>query len=306
MRVLVAGAGGFVGRVLSARLAESGHQVIALKADLTDRVAVSRIVARLDVEAVCHLAGRVKVRESFLDPLGYFAVNVGGTINLLESLRGRPVRMVFLSTASVYGSRGDGALGEDVVPRPENPYAASKLAAESLIASVSATGAIGAVILRCFNIAGGYAGHANQNPTGIIPAVLRAAAGDIAQVALNGDGSAVREFTHVVDVADAVVKALDAAALSHTEILNIGTGVGITMGEVITTAERVTGRRIDVVHRPAAAEAHTVLADTTRARERLRWHPAHSDIEEIIRSDWAARSVRPSGQPAGRCEYPAA
>ncbi|HCT80039.1 MAG TPA: hypothetical protein DGT23_26430 [Micromonosporaceae bacterium] len=305
-RVLVTGGDGYLGRVLTLRLIESGHEVILLGrqplagdaatrrvcADLTDRQQVAAALAGLDVDGVCHLAARTSVRESLVDPVGYFSVNAVGTLNLLASLTGQ-TPFVLLSSGAVYGSDHSGPLTEGLVPRPENPYAASKLAAESMVASVAATGAVGAIILRCFNIAGAYGGRANPNPSGIIPAVMRAAMGEAEHVAINGDGSAVREFTHVVDVADAIVRALEAPAAGKAEVLNVGTGAGSTMLEVIDTVARVTGRPIEVVHGPAANEPHTVLADTRRIRERLGWTPVRSGIEEIIRSDWEARHVTP-------------
>lgn len=314
MRVLITGGDGFLGRVLSLRLVEIGHDVVIVGrrsapetdspaavrrvyADITDRAQVTAALAGLDVDGVCHLAARTNILESFADPLGYFSVNLGGTLHLLETLTAgsssrltsRRTTVVLVSSGTVYGSRYAGPLVEDLVPRPESPYAASKLAAESLVASVADAGSIAAVILRCFNIAGAYAGRANRNPTGIIPATLRAAAGDVPHVVINGDGSAIREFTHVLDVANAIVRALDTAAPGKAEVLNVGTGVGITVLDIVATAARVTGRHIDVTHRCPANEAHTVLADTRRIRERLGWAPARSDIEEIIQSDWEAR-----------------
>lgn len=303
-RVLVTGGDGYLGRVLTLRLIESGHEVILLgrqplpgdaatrrvRADLTDRQQVFAALAGLDVDGVCHLAARTNVRESFEDPVGYFSVNAGGTLNLLAALGGQ-TPFVLLSSGAVYGSSHAGPLTEDLVEHPENPYAASKLAAEAMVASVAATGAIGAVVLRCFNIAGAYGGRANPNPSGIIPAAMRVAMDEAEHVTVNGDGSAVREFTHVVDVADAIVRALESASAGKAEVLNVGTGAGSTMLEVIDTVARVTGRPIEVVHGPAANEPHTVLADTHRIRDRLGWVPARSGIEEIIRSDWEASHV---------------
>lgn len=306
MRVLVTGGDGFLGRVLCLRLTELGHDVVRLgrlDADLTDRVQVAAALAGLDVEAVCHLAARTNVRESIADPLGYYAANLGGTLNVLtawlsERSRARPAVFVFLSSGAVYGSGHPGPIPEGLRPQPENPYAASKLAAESLVTCVAAAGWIDAVILRCFNIGGAYRGHFSRNPAGIIAASLRAAAGEVAQVAVNGDGSAVREFTHVLDVADAIASALHDAAQGGTtgraEVLNVGTGVGTTISDVIATARRVTGRHIDVISGPATGEAHTLLADTSRIAARLGWVPRRSGIEEVIRSDWGARRVSSS------------
>jgi UDP-glucose 4-epimerase len=197
------------------------------------------------------------------------------------------VRFVFSSASAVYGSGRPGRLSEDLEPRPENPYAASKLAAEQLIGYHAATGAIGAITLRCFNIAGAYAGISDPNTTRIISAALRAAAGETPHVLVNGDGSAVREFTHVRDVAEAFRLALDAAAPGGHETLNVGTGEGVTMRDVVRVAEKVTERPVPVRHGPPAREAHTLVADATRIREALGWSPARSSIETIVRDAWA-------------------
>jgi UDP-glucose 4-epimerase len=302
--VLVTGADGYLGRVVALRLEESGREVIRLGrrrevddpgsrrlcADLTDREQTHAVLAGVEIEGVCHLAARMNVRESLSDPLGYFAANVGGTLNLLAALPPQ-VPFVLLSTGAVYGPAHCGPLTEDLVPQPDNPYAASKLAAESLTGSAAAAGLIGAITLRCFNIAGAYGGRANPNPAGIIPAAIRVAMGQSGHVTINGDGSAVREFTHVLDVADAVLQALGAACAGKAEVLNVGTGAGHTMLEVIDTVARVTGRPVPAVRQQAAPETHTALADTGRIRERLGWEPKHSVLAEIIQSDWEARNA---------------
>jgi len=299
VRVLVTGGLGFLGRALTASLLDHGHEVTVLsrrdaaspaklvRADLRDRAGLTEALAGLALEAVCHLAALTNVRDSFADPLGYYDTNLGGTLNLLRALPAdRPVRIVVSSTSVVYGSGHDGRLGEDLDFHPESPYAETKVAVEQLVARCAATGAVGATALRCFNIAGAHAGVAGGNPTRIITAALRAAAGEIPHVTVNGDGSATREFTHVLDVAEAFRLALDATTPGAHRVFNVGTGEGHRMSDVIRTAEQVTGRAVPVRHGPPVREAHTLVCDPGRIRAALGWAPAHSALERIVADEW--------------------
>ncbi len=306
MRVLVTGGLGFVGRAVARDLVSAGHRVDVLSrgragvrppdgadlvaGDVRDRDRIAAIVAGGRYGAICHLAGLIRGRDSVGDPLSYYDVNLGGTINLLSAVRAvgpvgeAPVRFVFASTSIVYGSQRTGALSEDLPPAPENPYGASKVAAEQLIGYHAVTGQISAVTLRCFNVAGAVDGYADTDPTRIIPNVLRAARGDLPHVTLNGDGSAVREFTHVLDVASAFRLAVEATATAP--VYNVGTGRGVSMAEVIATAERVTGRPVPVERLPPKPEPHTLVSDPRRLTADLGWAPVHSDLAEIIGSAW--------------------
>ena len=165
---------------------------------------------------------------------------------------------------------------------------------QQLIGYHAATGEISAVTLRCFNVAGAVDGYADTDPTRIIPNVLRAARGELPHVTLNGDGSAVREFTHVLDVASAFRLAIQAngigangtAADGTAPVYNVGTGRGVSMAEVIATAERVTGRPVPVEHLPPKPEPHTLVSDPRRLMADFGWAPVHSDLTEIIESAW--------------------
>lgn len=308
MHVLVTGGLGFVGQAVTRDLLHHGHQVVALtrgagdrpvpagtqlvQADLADRAAVTAVVRDGRFDAVCHLAALTRVRDSFADPLGYFDVNVSGTLYLLQALAEAapgvtPPRFVFGSSSAVYGPQ-DGLLREDSPTRPGNPYGASKLAAEQLLGYQAATGAVAAVTLRCFSVAGAVDGLGDGDTTRILPRALAVAAGVEPQVTINGDGSAVREFVHVADAAAAYRLALEAARPGEYRVFNVGSGRGVTVAEVVETVRRVTGRPVPVEHQPPKPEPQVLMADNARIREELGWQPERSDLEQIVRDGWNA------------------
>jgi UDP-glucose 4-epimerase len=312
LRILVTGGLGFAGRAVAARLAGEGHEVTAMtrsppaaqappgvavaRADLLDRAALAQVVGAGRFDAVCHLAALTSVRDSFADPAATWAVNVGGTIALLEAMAGLghagAVRLVFASTGAVYGPQAPVPVAEDAPLRPSSPYAAAKEAAERLIGFQAAAGRLAAVTLRVFNVAGAAAGHGDPDGRRLVPAALAAAAGQVSGFALNGDGSVVREFVHVADLADAWLLALDAARPGEHLVLNAGSGVGVSVREVLDTVERVTGRSVPVIRRPPADEPAALVADSGRIRAELGWAPERSSIERIVADAWAARAAQ--------------
>lgn len=317
MRVLVTGGLGFIGQAVTRDLLAHGHQVVVLArsragrpvpagaelalADVTDRAAVAGVIRRGGFDGVCHLAAATRVRDSFADPLAYFDVNVGGTLHVLQALAqgrsgGDAPRFVFGSTNAVYGAQ-DGHLREDAPTRPGNPYGASKLAAEQLVGFQAATGAIAGVTLRCFAVAGAVDGIGDRDTTRIIPRALAVAAGAEPQVTINGDGSAVREFVHVLDVATAYRLSLEAAEPGKSRVWNVGSGRAVTVTDVVEAVRRLTGRPVPTEHQPAKPEPAVLMADNSLIRAELGWQPAHSDLEEIVRDGWAA-STRPAGWTA--------
>ncbi len=311
MRVLVTGGLGYVGRAVALRLAEAGHQVALLTrrrqlpadlprdtevhvADLLDQEQLHKLLTQRSFDGVCHLAGLVRVRESFDNPAGYFQANVGGTANLLIALirateqTSQPARLVFASTAAVYGPATGEPICEDHQLAPTSPYGASKLAAEQLISYQAAAGRLGAVTLRGFSIAGAVGSHGDTDHSRIIPKALAVAAGLAPHIEINGDGSAVREFTHVADIANAYLLALTACQPGEHLICNVGTGESVNVRKVLETVEAVTGQRLSVVQRPAANEPPALLADAQRIQERLGWRPQHSSLDEIVSDAWHA------------------
>jgi UDP-glucose 4-epimerase len=315
MRTLVTGAGGFVGRAVVRRLARDGHVVTALLhrapataafpagvttavADLRDRERIRDLAVGGRFEAVAHLAALKNVRDSLDHPLPYFDVNVGGTVSLLQALEdARPagadwVRLVFASSHAVYGATDDDRpVSEDSAPLPINAYGASKLAAEHAIAHQASTGSLGAVSLRCFNVSGAVDGHGDPDLTRVIPGALAVAAGQAPVFPLNGDGSAVREFVHVADVAEAFRLALQSTRQGEHVALNVGSGVGISVREVLTVVERVTGRTVAVRVLPPKPEPRVVVADVTRVRQSLGWTPTRSAIDTIVGDAWAGQAA---------------
>jgi UDP-glucose 4-epimerase len=316
MRTLITGGHGFVGQALARRLTELGQDVVRLArpgrsapgaahdggradggtvvADLRDRPALTQVIAGGRFDAVVHLAALTRVRDSVADPLGYFDTNLTGTANLLAALdeqalrSDRPARLVFASTAAVYGLR-EGRPAEDEPTRPVHPYAVAKEAAERLIGFQAATGRLAAISLRCFNVAGALPGLPDPDLTRLIPKTLAVAAGTADRLQINGDGSARREYTHVADVAEAYALALEAVVPGEHRVFNVGSGTGVSVREVLDTVRRVTGRPVPVEWRPAAAEAQLLVADCTRIRDELGWSPRCSELDRMIGDGWAHR-----------------
>jgi len=304
MRVLVTGATGFVGQAVVRQLTAEGHSVVGfarawrpcpceLRAgDILDQVALEAAVDGVD--AVCHLAALTLVRQSFAEPVRNFRVNVTGTLNLLDAMNaeaqrsGRKLRLVFASTGAVYGAPETQPITETQQPAPSNPYGASKFAAEVAIGYQAALGGIGAVTLRTFNVAGAVDGKGDLDTSRIIPKTLLVAAGQADCLSVNGDGSAVREYIHVRDLARAYAVALDAADLSGHRVYNVGSGVGASVREVIEAAEQITGRSVPVRWGPSTNEPPELRADISRIRAELGWRPSNSALETIVADAWEA------------------
>jgi len=306
MRVLVTGAFGYVGRAVTLRLIEAGHEVVALSsrgrsdeerarvhsvvfADLGERLGLDAAVAGVD--AICHLAALTGVRESFKRPNEYRAINTDGTAALLELAAEegrrteRPIRFVQGSTAAVYGAPAKQPIDEDAVPDPTSPYGESKLAADEAVHKFADAGWIAAVSLRAFNVAGSVDGRGDPGRTRIIPKTLRVAAGLEPQLRINGDGSAVRDFVHVDDLARAYLLALGACRVGEYRCYNVG-ATGAAVREIVATAEAVTGRAVPVVHDPPQPEPPVLLADTRRIRAELGWSPQRSTLAELVSDTW--------------------
>jgi UDP-glucose-4-epimerase GalE len=330
MRVLVTGGAGYVGSATVEVLLQAGHHVAVLdnlstghRAAVPDGAAlefgsygdaarVADVVERHGIEAVLHCAAKSRVAESVEDPAGYYRENVGGGIVLLESLRAAGVRrVVFSSTAAVYGTPERTPITEDQAPAPISPYGETKRAFEQALRWYGGAYGFRSVILRYFNVAGASRrnGEAHEPETHLIPNVLAAAAGGT-ELTLFGDdfptpdGTCIRDYIHVLDLARAHQLALEAtnpdggvAAAGTTPLVcNLGSGSGFSNREVITVAERVTGRGIGCRLGPRrTGDPAVLIASAARAAETLAWQPTHSTLEEMIGSAWEWRLAHPRG-----------
>ncbi|MFI9202954.1 SDR family NAD(P)-dependent oxidoreductase [Streptomyces sp. NPDC053048] len=312
-RVLVTGADGYLGTSVVRRLCEAGCEVLGLtrrpagaarradgarpvRGDVRDARGLAAMVREERIDAICHLAALTRTADSRRDPLGYFATNVQGTVNVLGALTGRgragPARLVFVSTCAVYRPGSGTPAREDDPLGPDTPYAASKRAAEEVIGFQAATGSLGAVTLRCVNIAGAD-GRPDPDPARLVPRTLLAATGRVPALTVAGDGSAVREFVHVDDVARACVAALEGCCAGEHAVFNVGSGTGVSVREVVAAAEELTGRRVPVVHREGGGGPAVLRADSRRIRDRLGWRPRRSAIGQILADTLAAGLPEP-------------
>ncbi len=313
MKLLVTGGAGYIGSVVTAQLLEAGHEVVVLDnlskgyrnqvpagaelvvADLLDAERVGQVAAR-GFDGVLHFAALIVVPESVAEPERYFRTIVGGTLNLLDAMRAAEIpRLVFSSTAAVYGDPVSVPITEDAPTRPVNPYGAAKLAVDYLIGAVARAHNLAAASLRYFNVAGasGHLGERHEPETHLIPLVLRVAAGHDDAASIFGtdyptrDGTAIRDYVHVEDLAHAHLLALGAVRPGEHRIYNVGSGTGFSVHEVIEAARRVTGHAIPTVASPRrAGDPPALVASSEKLRAELGWAPKKPDLATMIEDAW--------------------
>jgi UDP-glucose 4-epimerase len=242
-------------------------------------------------DGVCHLAGLAQVRESRTDPLRYWQTNTGGMLTLLDWLpKTGAGRLIIASTCAVYGEPDQQPIAETAPETPTSPYGSSKLAADRAAADCAATGELGAISLRAFNITGATPGHPDH--TRLIPKLLAVQHGRAPEITINGDGSAIRDFVHVTDMADAFARALTACQPGTWRAYNVGSGQPRSIADVIHTVETITRRPVPRRHAPPAPEPAYLAADPTRIHNELGWLAISSTLEQII-TDAAAAATLP-------------
>ncbi|MFF4217624.1 UDP-glucose 4-epimerase GalE [Streptomyces nondiastaticus] len=309
-KCLVTGGAGYVGSVVAAHLLAAGHAVTVLD-DLSTghRAAVPEGAAFIhgrvqdagkwldsSYDAVLHFAAFSQVGQSVADPEPYWRNNVGGTADLLAAMRDAGVRtLVFSSTAATYGEPAAVPITEDAPTAPTNPYGATKLAVDHMIGGECAAHGLAAVSLRYFNVAGAYGryGERHAPETHLIPLVLQVARGEREAIAVYGDdyptpdGTCVRDYIHVADLAEAHLLALSAARDGEHLICNLGNGNGFSVHEVIETVRKVTGHPVPQTAAPRRPGDPAVLvASAERARETLGWTPRRPDLAGIVADAW--------------------
>ena len=316
MRLLVTGGAGYIGSVVSARLIADGHDVVVLD-DLStghaDAVPAGARLVRGDlrseagrvladgVDAVLHFAARSLVAESVQRPDLYWSSNLGGTLALPDAMNAAGVnRIVFSSTAAVYGEPEAIPVTETAPARPTSPYGASKVAVDTALAEHARMHGIGAVSLRYFNVAGaqpdpagGWLGERHATETHLIPNILAVALRGSGQVSIFGadyptrDGTCVRDYLHVTDLAAAHVLALEACAPGQHKVYNLGSGAGFSNREVLAACQQVTGRSIALRIAPRRPGDPAVLvASSERIAADLGWRPRRG-LREMTADAWA-------------------
>jgi UDP-glucose-4-epimerase GalE len=327
MRILVTGGAGYVGSVSVERLLEAGHVVTVLdnlatghsgaipagaagvRGSFADPEVVERTLRAGRIEAVLHCAARSLVGESMREPAAYYGHNVVGGIVLLEAMRRTGVsRLVFSSTAAVYGTPESTPITEDAPLRPINPYGETKRTFEGALAWYGAAYGLRSVSLRYFNVAGAswLNGEVHDPETHLIPNVLTALAGG-PPLTLFGDdyptpdGTPIRDYIHVIDLADAHLAALEATAPRDPRtdaalVLNLGSGGGFSVREVLAAAEQVVGQPVPHTVGPRrAGDPPVLVAAVDRAAAVLGWRPGRSTLAEMIGSAWTWRQAHPNG-----------
>lgn len=316
MRVLVTGGAGYIGSHACKALAHAGHLPITfdnlrtghrwavkwgpfVHGDIRDTHAVRRAIEAHDIEAVLHFAALAYVGESVEQPNRYYQSNVGGLLSVLEAMTCCGVnRIVFSSTCAVYGTPKDLPICETTACSPINPYGRSKLICEQVLEDHASAYGIGSIALRYFNAAGadfeGDIGECHDPETHLIPLVLQAAAGIRDDISVFGDdyetpdGTCVRDYIHVTDLANAHVAALSHCRPGESDFINLGTGAGFSVKEIIDAARAITGRKIPISVGPRRpGDPPSLVANPAKAREVLGWAATHSDLENILQTAWA-------------------
>jgi UDP-glucose 4-epimerase len=322
MNILVTGGAGYIGSVVAERLIESGHTPIVyddlsrghceavlpgavlVEGELTDTSKLEECMRANGVEAVIHLAASSLVGESMTVPSRYFRNNMVAGIELLDAMLACGVtRIVFSSTAAVYGEPETTPIKEDSAQRPTNPYGESKLAFEKVLHWYDVAYGMKHASLRYFNAAGATAklGEHHDPETHLIPIVLSCALGGRPEVAIFGDdyptpdGTCIRDYIHVADLADAHILALGALDRG-SRIYNLANGNGYSVNEVIEAARRITGRSIPARTAPRRPGDPAVLvASSELIKRELRWDPKHFELDGIIESAWQWHLAHPRG-----------
>lgn len=326
MKVMVTGGAGYVGSVATEALLARGHGVVVIddlrtghraavaegaafvQADIADAKAVGEALEEHGVEAIVHFAALSLVGESMQKPLAYFHNNVAGSLSLWRTALHHGVRKVVVSsTAALYGTPQAVPIPESAILAPESVYGETKLQMERTLGWLAQTAGLGSVALRYFNAAGASAtrGEDHRPESHLIPIVLQVALGQRQQVGVFGedyatpDGTAVRDYVHVEDLAQAHVLALESMRPGEARAFNLGSEHGFSVREVIDLAREVTGHDIPTVASPRrAGDPPVLVADAGLAKRELGWQPRHPDLRQVVESAWRWHGANPAGYPS--------
>ena len=320
MKILVVGGAGYIGSVCAELLLDGGHQVSVLdnlseghrkaidpradfiECDLEDRQSVERLIARRRLDAVMHFAANALVGESMQNPSKYFRNNIANGLNLLDAMVGAGVeKFIFSSTCAIFGPPERLPIDETTPARPINPYGESKLAFEKILRWYGQIHGLKFVSLRYFNAAGASEkfGEDHRVETHLIPNVLKVALGEKPAVEIFGtdyetpDGTCIRDYIHIIDLAQAHILALGS---SKSDFYNLGTGGGASVREVIESCRKITGRKIDIVEKPRRpGDPPRLIAASEKIKRELGWEPKFQNLDAIIDSAWKWHEKFPRG-----------
>ena len=320
MKILVVGGAGYIGSICTELLLDEGHEAIVfdnlgeghrsavdsrarfIQGDLAEREKIQATLSSTRPDAVMHFAASALVGESMRDPSKYFRNNISNGLNLLDTMVAAHVqRIVFSSTCAIFGMPERLPIDETAPARPINPYGESKLAFEKILRWYDQIHGLKFVSLRYFNAAGatGNFGEDHRLETHLIPNVLKVALGQEPHVEIYGndyetsDGTCIRDYIHIVDLARAHILALGAA---KSEFYNLGTGGGSSVREVIAICRKITGRTIDTVERPRrAGDPPRLIASSEKIEKELGWRPKFQSLDTIIESAWKWHQKFPHG-----------
>jgi UDP-glucose 4-epimerase len=320
MKILVVGGAGYIGSVCAELLLNEGHSVSVfdnlseghrraldpraefVEGDLVDRQSIEKTLAKQRPDAVMHFAANALVGESMQNPSKYFRNNIANGLNLLDATIAAGVgKIIFSSTCAIFGPPDRLPIDETTPPRPINPYGESKLAFEKILRWYGEIHGLKFVSLRYFNAAGASAkfGEDHRVETHLIPNVLKVAVGEKQNVEIFGtdyetpDGTCVRDYIHILDLARAHILALNSA---KSDFYNLGTGGGASVREVIDSCRKVTGREIDIVEKPRRpGDPPRLIASSEKIKRELGWKPQFQSLDAIIESAWKWHQKFPRG-----------
>jgi UDP-glucose 4-epimerase len=316
MKIFITGGAGYIGSHIVKLLGEKGHDILVfdnlstghewavlfgklVQGDLKDKALVSETLKSFKPDAVIHFAASIQVEESMRLPLMYYQNNVANTLNLLEAMTENDVKyLIYSSTAATYGMPGNMPINEETPLAPINPYGASKMMIERVLRDLSASRDFHYIALRYFNVAGadagGRIGQAYKEATHLITRSLKTAKGEFNKLLIYGndyftsDGTCVRDYIHVDDLAMAHLRALEYLIdTGKSDVMNCGYGHGFSVREVVETAKKVTGIDFPVEDAPRrAGDPPSLTADSSKLKKLTGWKPAHDDLQFIIRTAW--------------------
>jgi UDP-glucose 4-epimerase len=326
MRVVVTGGAGYIGSVVADELLQAGHDVVVFDnlsrghrqavpknaelvvGDLADRAALDALLQSRATDAVMHFAALIEAGESMKAPEQFFRNNTANALTLVEAMLAAGIKhVVFSSTAALYGNPERTPIEEEDLLRPTNAYGESKLLMERMLAWFHQIHGLRYASLRYFNAAGASRpdkGEAHQPETHLIPRILQVALGRAEHASVFGtdyptpDGTCVRDYIHVSDLARAHLLALQALADSAPLVYNLGNGQGFSVREVVDVARKVTGHPIPVIESPRrAGDSAVLIASSEKIRRELGWQPRFGDLQSMVESAWQWHRSHPDGYP---------